>query len=183
MIETIPLDHIISFGVGIFMALTSSKQIKRKGLSGPHFKRAVLYQIFVFVVIGLYLATAFPAWSWMYYINPEEHSTLLTYGFVLNYFVAFIVGYLIGGVLILKDKIKIALSLLILDIIALIVYSGLSWERLMYVGGYYEFIDGFARSALKYPFFLWSMIIIGIYFFVPLIIVAMKNQREAQGLS
>lgn len=180
MIKTIPLDHIISLGVGIFLALTSAPQIKKWGLRGPHFKRSVFYQIFVFLVIGFYLATVFPAWSWMYYINPEEHSSLLTYGFVLNYFPAFLVGYFISGILIRRGKSQIVRIILGIDIVGLILYSLISWERLMFVGGYEEFIDGFARSALNYPFFLWSMAVIGVYFFIPLVIVAIKNQREAR---
>jgi hypothetical protein len=179
VIETIPLDHILSWMVGFLFALSSRKA--QKDFSTPfnkYFKRGLLYQIFVFFIIGLYLATFWPAWSWMYFINPEG-KTGLTYLMVIYYILSYCLAFILAWFLIRKDLEKILYALFGILIIAFLLLTLIPLKRLMFVGGYEEFVDGFARSAFNYPEFFWSMVVIGIYFFIPLIILLRKTYKEA----
>lgn len=179
MIETIPLDHILSLMIGLLFPLVSERA--QKSSSSPfnrYFKRGLLFQIFVFFPIGLYLATLWPAWSWMYFINPEGKS-LLTYLMVVDYIVIYCVGFVAGWGLIRRRKSKEVRLILGISAIVLLLLTFVPYKRILYVGGYEEFVDGFARHAFKYPEFQISMTIIGIYFFIPLILLLRKTYREA----
>ncbi len=178
MIETIPLDHILSWMVGLLFALASKNA--QKNSSSPfnrYFKRGLLYQIFVFLLIGFYLATVWPAWSWMYFINPEE-KTALTYLLVLCYVLSYLVSFVVGWVLIKKNLEKAVYTIFGFLIFMFLLLTFGFLNRIMHVGGYEEFVDGFARDAFNYPEFMWSMTVIGIYFFVPLIFLLRKTYKE-----
>lgn len=179
MIETIPLDHILSWMVGFLFAVSSKRSLKNfPSPFNRYFKRGILFQIFVFFPIGLYLATIWPAWSWMYFINPEG-KTLLTYLMVVGYIISYCIAFLLGWYFIRKDMEKIIYALFGILIVGFLLLTFIPLKRIIFVGGYEEFVDGFARKAFDYPEFLWSMTLIGLYFFIPLIILIRKNYKES----
>jgi len=182
VIETIPLDFLISFIVGHLFVLTAEEGIKSsEWFFDRYLARAVLFQVVVFIPIGLYLYLNWPAWSWMYFIDPHRHPAwigplMATEGYLF----ALLAGYLVAHNFVLTDNKGAAYLTLIMAVVALLTLIFVPIKNLAHVGTYQEFVEGRAPLAIRNLHFSISMVVVGIYFFIPLLFLLVKNLRETR---
>ena len=183
MIKTIPEDLFISLFLGALFALTAARSLKstESTFRHPYFRRAVLFQLFIFVPIGIYLIYYFPAWSWMYFLNPQAHSIWWSVLAIGGYFVLMVLGFILAQYFIKKDQIGAARGVMGVGALGFLCFFFLPIRRLSVVGTYEEFESGNALYVFQNLHWLISMIVIGIYFGLPLFYIIRKNIREGRG--
>ena len=175
------MDYFINLLTGSLIALSAWREIEGTSvsiLSLPSFKQAVLFGLLVFLPIGYYLAIVFPDWSWMYFIDPSKHSIFLTLLCVTLYFPALLLGYLLTALLIRFDRGTLASGPFLVGVLGFLFFLTVPYERIIVLGTYNEFRTGNAPSIFSQPFFLASMAVIGIYYFVPLGLILWKNYKK-----
>lgn|GEM_PF-2511941 len=105
MIKTIPLDIFLSLIVGLVFALSAAPLLeKEESMINTYFIRALMFQVLIFLPIGLFLAWKWTAWSWMYLVEPHSHGKFWTWLAVLSYVPAMIAGFHIGYMCIRTGK-------------------------------------------------------------------------------
>jgi hypothetical protein len=168
VIKTIPLDLWISFVLGLVFALSAAPLLaKEESIVNTYFVRAMVFQVLVFVPIGLFLAWKWTAWSWMYIINPMSHSRYWTLFAVLCYIPAMKFGFHIAYMCIRAGKKAQAYWYLGTGVLAIGIISFGMFGRLYRVSNAYiplkmvHTAPGWFGSG----WFLLSMIIIIAIFF------------------
>lgn len=179
MIETIPLDYFINFLVGSLFALSGWNSIRKekKFILNPYFKRALIFGAFVFLPIGYYLAIFYRDWSWMYFV--ENSSPAFTFLVVTGYILSLLLGYLISGFLIKVDGGALSFVPAGIGLLGILFFSTVYYKRLLFIGTYREYYTYSAKPVLSHPWFLISMTVIMLYFFIPLIYLLSRNMRES----
>jgi len=179
VIKTIPIDHILSYLVGSLFPLVFINEVKEKPLfNSTVFYKGLCFQVFVFLPIGYYLVLRWPDWSWMYFIDYRDYPVILTYIAVGFYLVSFLLGYSITGILIKRGLISftyIITGLFCAGCLALFLFGR---ENLFYLGRYNEFVEKTAEPFYKNKDFVLGFVIIGIYFFVPLLLIFRKELQK-----
>ena len=105
MIKTIPLDIFLSLIVGLVFALSAAPLLeKEESMINTYVIRALMFQLLIFLPIGLFLAWKWTAWSWMYLVEPHSHGKFWTWLAVLSYVPAMIAGFHIGYMCIRTGK-------------------------------------------------------------------------------
>ena len=186
------MDFNISFVLGLVFTLTAGAALKKeKGIINRYFWRAFLFQLLVFVPMGIYLVTTWTDWSWMYTISTSDHPNQAWLGPLLasvGYMTMMLIGYVIGHVLVRINEESTARLLIVMGLLGLALagllpfntargVSGIPW-----LGTTEQFRAGTAAMAIKDVKWVVSFIIIGIYFFVPFAWIIVKNKKESQAL-
>ncbi|UCD84063.1 MAG: hypothetical protein JSU92_12370 [Deltaproteobacteria bacterium] len=182
MIKTVPIDIFTSLFLGALFALTGARPLKSTESTFRHryFFRAVLFQLFVFVPIGIYLIYYFTAWSWMYFINPQAHSIWWSVLAICGYFLFMVLGFILAQYFIKKDQIGAARGVMVVGVLGILCFYLLPIRRLLVVGTYEEYVSGDAISIYRDLHWTVSMIVIGIYFGLPLFYIIRKNVLEGR---
>jgi hypothetical protein len=184
VIKTIPIDLFTGLFLGALFALTAARSLKETKVTFRHryFLRAALFQLLVFVPIGVYLIYYFPAWSWMYFINPRAHSIWLSVLAIGGYFLLMVAGFALTQYFIKRDRIRAARGVMVVGILGILCFYLLPIRRLGVIGTYEEFASGNALSIFQNLHWQISMVIIGIYFGLPLYYIIRKNIREGRAI-
>jgi hypothetical protein len=184
VIKTIPIDLFTGIFLGALFALTAARSLKETKVTFRHryFLRASLFQLLVFVPIGIYLIYYFPDWSWMYFINPRAHSIWLSVLAIGGYFLLMVVGFGFAQYFIKRDKIGAARGVMVVGILGMLCFYLLPIRRLGVIGTYEEFKSGNALSIFQNLHWQISMVIIGIYFGLSLYYIIRKNIREGRAV-
>ena len=123
VVPTIPQDLILSFCVGVELALSARYQLRSESrFLNPYFYRALVFQLLVFYPIGLLFAKFWTAWSWMYFINPAAHSKVWTLLAVTAYIPAMAIGFHIGYTFIRLGEVKTAKLYRLLGYVAFLFF-------------------------------------------------------------
>lgn len=183
------MDFNISFVLGLYFALSAAPALKQeKSIFNRYFRRAFLFQLLVFVPMGIYLVTTWPDWSWMYTIDTSAHPNQVWLGPLLasvGYMVMMLIGYITGHVLVRINEESSARLLMVMGLIGLALAGFLPFyprPGVMWLGTTEQFRAGIAPLAIKDTKWVVSFIIIGIYFFIPFAWIVIKNKKESQGL-
>ncbi len=187
MITTVQFDIPASFIIGLFFTLVARGQIRAAGTRILHrtFWTAFLFQLFVFVPIGIYLYVRYPDWSLMYFADPDTLSPVMNILVPLGYLAAMVVGFLVGQSLVRRENEKAVVGLLIGTAALLGLYSLLTLSRLYFVGEYSQFAGWGSTEAT--PIYKHSLgldfVFIGLYFFVPFLIVILPLYRRNKSIA
>lgn len=183
------MDFNISFVLGLAFALTAGPALKREaGIMNRYFWRAVCFQLLVMVPIGIYLVVRWPDWSWMYIIDPSEHPNQMWVGLfcaTAGYMAALLAGYISGYLCIRINEESVARLLMTLGIIGLIAATFLPYlprPGILWLGTTEQFRFGGAKLAITDPAWVVSFAVIGVYFFVPFLILLRKNRKDSQSV-
>ena len=183
------MDFNISFVLGLVFTLTAAPALKKeKSIYNRYFRRAFLFQLLVFVPMGIYLVTTWPDWSWMYIIDTSRHPNQVWLGPLLasvGYMVMMLIGYVTGHVLVRINEESAVRLLIVMGLLGMSLAGFLPFHPrpgVMWLGTTAQFRDGTAPLALKDSLWVISFVIIGIYFFIPFAWIIMKNRKESQAL-
>jgi hypothetical protein len=156
VIETVPFDIIFSFIIGMGIVLVCSNEVKNaeKPVLNRYFTGTLLFQTLFYIPIGIYLYYFHTAWSWMYFLNPSQHSPasmkLLGLIAILCYMLALIIGFQWGQFLVRRDKGRLALRILVIALVVLGIFSLLTLHRLFYIGDYSSWQNDLAVFLMKH---------------------------------
>lgn len=185
MIKTIPLDLTISFFLGLVFALTAAPLLeKEEAFINTYFVRAVLFQVLVFIPFGLFLAWRWTAWSWMYLINPGNHSRWWTLGAVLAYLPAMVAGFHIAYSLIRLGKRNQIYWYLIASGLAIVLISVGMFGRLYHVQDSWLPPSRIHEAPSWFNFwFMLTMTVGGAYFFLALSYILRLNRADRRRMA
>ena len=137
---------------------------------------AAAYLLFVFLPMGGFLVYAYPAWSWMYFINPEEAPVYVSVAAVLLYPVCGLVGYVSTERLLRRGSAVAWLPAMVGGLGSTAV-TLLLWGRLVPVGRYAEWELDVARPMWLNGPWMWDMLLIGGVITGTLLVVLRMNSR------
>lgn len=180
MIKTIPLDLIISFFLGLVFALTAAPLLeKEESFINTYLVRALLFQLLVFIPFGLFLAWRWTAWSWMYLVNPNNHTRWWTLGGVIGYLPAMIMGFHIAYSLIRLGKKSQIYWYIIGSLMGLVlIFAGMG-GRLYHVHDSWLPPNRIHEAPTWFNFwFMLTMTIGGAYFFMGLSYILRLNRAD-----
>ncbi len=98
--------------------------------------------------ITLYLYAAHPAWTWMYFVNPDKIPGFALIPLVAGHCITVILGWFIGGKLIFAGKQNWVRNAVIALAVFLLLGGLLFWGRLTEYGTYTEFHEGRALDLM-----------------------------------
>lgn len=121
---------------------------------------AAAYLLFVFLPMGGFLVYAYPAWSWMYFIDPSDTPVYVSVAAVALYPLCGGIGYVTTERLLRRGSrvpwLPLAVALTGSTAVTLIL-----WERLVPVGRYAEWKLEIARPMWLHGPWMWDMFLIG----------------------
>ncbi len=108
----------------------------------------LMYVGMVVAPITLYLYAAHPSWTWMYMLNPAKVPSFSLIPLVALHCTALIVGWYLGGKLVLAQREKIARNIALAGLVISLVGVVVFWGRLGRVGSFEEFSQGRALALM-----------------------------------
>lgn len=168
----------LNYLVGSLFALAAGRRGGvRAEVRSAALQRCVLVVLVAFMPFALYYVIAQPAWSWMFVLDPEAHSPVLTYGALVVYLAALMAGFFKTSWFLERRKITwvrvgIGTSLLAMGAISL-----WGWDRLFRVGSYTDYHSGMSPSLLGSTLG-YVLIAMGVVF-IPALVWALKKTARA----
>ena len=94
--------------------------------------------------LGVYLYYFYPAWSWMYFFDPnslkEIDLAVLGVAMVFSYLLSLILGFQLAQVLVRRQKERALVIIILVGLIGLGFFCLFTKNRLLWVGDYAEWI-------------------------------------------
>ena len=147
MRQTVPIDILLSVLAGELCALVGEAGSRPDRPWGPPFRYALAFGALAFAPIGLVLQVFYPAWSWMYFLDPRAYSPLLGALAVYGYVLALVFGYALSARYCrgaTARRVALAGPALLL-----LAFMYATFDRLWYVGTFDDFINGRATPLLQ----------------------------------
>ena len=181
MVETVPHDVLISYVVGHLFAVVCPRSAEKTGSLRDDFcfKRALAFQLLVFVPIGIFLLIVQPSWSFLYLVDPVGPLVILRVVGILCYVAAMLIGYVHGASLARKGNLAGSLISIGLVLAAATLLFIAVVRRFFFIGTYEEFhaLGGDVPVNFFEPQVLIIAAVVGVYFIVPMIYVLHKNRN------
>jgi len=181
VVKTVPHDILLSYIFGHLFALVRPRAASESGSMKADigFKRALAFQLLVFVPIGIFLLIVLPSWSFFYLLNPKGPLVILPILGILGYVAAMIIGYMHGASLAKSGNLKGSLISIGIVLAVAFVLFVVFHRRFLFVGTFEEFraLTGTPPINFFEPRILIFAAIIGAYFMGPLIYVLHRNRR------
>ena len=139
---TVIFDLPTSFMLGMIVPLVCPRGISaaKSLLLNRYFLATVLVEIFLFIPLGGYLISFYPAWSLTYFFNPPdwplEKQQLLAGSVLGGYLLANIAGFALAARLTRSGRAKTAWIVLAGVAVALGIFSLVTLKQLTLVGTY-----------------------------------------------
>jgi hypothetical protein len=91
--------------LGLIFALCARERLRADGpAASPSFLLVAMYTGFLVVPITFYLYAVHPAWSWMYWVDPDKVPALLLVPIVVGHAAVLLGSFYGGGLLIRADR-------------------------------------------------------------------------------
>jgi hypothetical protein len=148
VIPTVPFDLVFSVFIGLVFAACARVQFANGGTPWGRELMAVLsFEAIIIWPVALYFYVVHPAWSWMYFVDPERLPLGVSLLVMLAYVATLLGGYLGGWALVRAHRDKILFGLLavlgVFQVIFLIACRG----RIAHEGTFEEYHAGHALSV------------------------------------
>jgi hypothetical protein len=184
VVPTIPYDVLINLFIGLWIPFCARKQLRNEAsiYGNPYFEFALLYQIFIFLPVSFYLYLKYPAWSWMYFLDPGEipaYSVAITF---LSYPMAMLIGYGYAAKGARRDQIRPIYSAMGATLFGLAMLVISTLRRLWTVASYADYHQGSGVPLWGDPLSGELMVIISINV-IPLLFFSVKFLREADRIA
>lgn len=146
MVKTVFFDVPASFIIGMLVPLACPRGIgsSHSLLANKYLLATVLFELFFFMPLGAYLYYYHPDWSLMYFLDPAgyQEPTLRMIGLSAlgSYLGASVSGFWLGAWMIKSDREQAARVVMLSVLLALAVFSAVTFRRLMSVGLYSDWI-------------------------------------------
>jgi hypothetical protein len=181
VIPTVAHDVLISYVVGHVFAVARRTPAAREDAKGdPCFRRALAFQLLVFVPIGIFLLAVLPSWSFFYLFDPVGPWFALRVLGIAAYVAAMVLGYRHGASLAARnDRRGSVLAVGAALAVAAILFVAVA-RRFFFLGSYEDFqaLNGSLPANFFEPANLAVAALIGLYFTLPLVYVLKRNWKE-----
>lgn len=171
----------MNLALGAVLALVARSSItehKAGMLQGP-LMRTVAFAVFCFFPVGIFLVHHYPAWSWMYFLDPSTFHPLLSFSVVLAYPACCVIGYLLTERLLRRGRTRAAVGVALIGAAGSAVLTFGFPGRLFRVGSYAEWSLDVARPAWYHGPWMWDLFLVGIVCVVGFAMALRANAREA----
>lgn len=180
MVKTVFQDIIAITIVGALFARVGQRYVIQAPtlFMSRAFRYAFFFVIFIWSPIALYLLMVYPAWSWWYYVPPQKFTFYHIIGPVILEIFLMIAGFAVAGEYVKKGKFGLAntfIAGLVIAYLAILVFPMDVWTRL---GTYEEFYSGQARPIFEQSRARIEFLIIGLYFFLPLVYLFSRLSKK-----
>jgi len=143
-------ELILSLCLGIVFALCARDRIRADGrFASPAFMLVLVFTGVVLLPATLYIYLAFPAWSWLYMVNPSDVPALALVPLLAAHAGVLLGGWFLGARLVMSDQAKLGIYLAGGATLALLVVSAILWNRVGTSGSYEEFQAGSTSGMFK----------------------------------
>jgi hypothetical protein len=148
VIPTVPFDLVFSVFIGLVFAACARVQFANAGTPWGRELMAVLsFEVIIIWPVALYFYIVHPAWSWMYFVDPERLPMGVSLLVMLAYVATLLGGYLAGWALVRARKDKILFGLLALLGVGQVIFLIACRGRLSHSGTFAEYHAGHASSV------------------------------------
>ena len=163
------------------LALAARRSIQAfpGGVLQPPLMRTTAYGLFVFLPVGIFLVHVYPAWSWMYLIDPSEHTPLVSFSAVLAYPVCCVAGYLLTERALRQGRAAVAYAVAAVGAAGATAATVVPLDRLTLMGSYKEWELGVARRVWHHGPWMWDMVLVGMVTVGAFLLVLRANRRES----
>ena len=168
MAMTIPGFIVVSLLLGASIAFSARLQIRALQRSVPHnryLNALLLLEALIVMPAGVYFATFYPDWSWMYLVDARNLPTGTFVMAIASYPVAAALGYLVGYFSARCASDWVTLIFIVFVAFSLVMLLVMSGDKITSLGTYEQYhrnvgLKGFASSSLL-PSSLVAWICIG----------------------
>ena len=132
----------MSFIIGNFIALWFREELRReqRKFFHPCLGAGLVFECFFYVPLGIYLYYFHPAWSWMYFFDPNSLTSLelavLGVAMVSCYLLSLVIGFQLAQFLIRKKQDRAVMIILAVALIGLGLFCLFTRDRLLWVGDF-----------------------------------------------
>lgn len=175
----------MNLALGGFLAVSAHKQLMQaeSGLANRWFRDAVVFGLLAMMPIGIFFYLNWPDWSWMYWVNPAKLGDGLTVLVWLAYPLAVALGFALTAVFVRGDSPRTSLAVPVIGIVALLVVSGVGYDRFMRSATYSDYNNLLVRMrGLPYiwtsPAWILAMLGTGLIAGIPFTYLFVRNLRE-----
>lgn len=172
---TIPMDSAFSFTMGHVFAVARRDTLRddvEKERACLH--RSRLFEVLVFVPLGMYFWLRWPDWTWMYLVDRSRSLLLAALGLSL-YPISHELGYRNAMRLIKAGRSDKALTHCAASLVVLALVSAFGWRRFRWQGTTADFINGNAVDVFSSRDFQISMLVAAAIFTAAAAAVVVKN--------
>ncbi len=143
-------ELVLSLCLGIAFALCARDRIRADGrFASPAFVLVLLFTGVVLVPATLYMYLAFPAWTWLYMVNPSDVPALALAPLLAAHAGVLLGGWFLGARLVMTDRSQIAGYAAAGGVVIVLILSAVLWKRVGASGSYEEFQAGSASGIFK----------------------------------
>ncbi|MBU1671558.1 MAG: hypothetical protein KKF41_00255 [Actinobacteria bacterium] len=134
MVETLPLDMLLSLGLGMAFALAQGDREQNKPvLKSTYFLVGLAFHFVVAFGVALLCYILEPDWMWMYFTAHEYVPTAVVAFVFAGYFLMYALGFLLVKA-VRELSGTAAWAVFGCDLALIAVFIGTTWHRLWYVG-------------------------------------------------
>ncbi len=165
VIETVPFDLIMNFGVGLATAWTAREEIRlSKGIPWRPLLALLAFEVLVFCPLGAYLYLVHPDWSWNYFLDPRALPGWVGILAVGGYAALAAAGFAVGVLLVRRGSAHRLLQAVGVVAALLAAYFAVFFQRFLWVGRFADYQAGPAAPAMQ-PLFAsrlgWVLLVAG----------------------
>ena len=155
----LPLALLLHLGLGLGFALAARGRIRDDGAyASPAFTVALAHVGLVVLPLAFYFYAVQPAWTWLYWVDPERVPTLAVVPLVAAHGALVIAGWHLGARLIRHDRQRLAAWLLAGLGVALVVVAAVALPRLFSAVSYAGYHRG-QRDGLMSVALGWAVLV------------------------
>lgn len=136
---TLPLDMLLSLGLGMAFALAQGDREKNKpALKSTYFLVGLAFHFVVAFGVALLCYILEPDWMWMYFTSHEMVPAAIVVYIFCGYFLMYALGFLLVKAV---RELNGTASWVVFgcDLALIAIFIGTTWHRLWYVGSIVEY--------------------------------------------
>ena len=150
VIETVPFDLIMNFGVGLATAWAAREEIRlAPGIPWRPLLALIAFEVLVFCPLGAYLYLVHTDWSWNYFLDPGVLPAWVGVLAIFGYAILAVVGFAVGVVLVRRGAARRLLQMTGLVAALLVAYFAVFFQRFFWVGRFADFLAGPGEPAMR----------------------------------
>lgn len=150
------------------------------------FRDAAAFGLLIFLPTGIFFYTQWPDWSWLYYVNAAEVSTVVSILAWLAYPAAVMLGFVLTAALLRTSRPRLALVVPAIGVVTLLGVTFADHHRFLHLASYadYWLVRGAGGSMTRiFDDTLWlaTMAGAGLFVGIPVVFLVVRNLRESKG--
>lgn len=147
MIPTLPLDMLLSLGLGMAFSLAQGDKEKDRSsvFVSAYFLVGLAFHLVMAFGVALVCYVLHPDWMWMYYTSHTAVPVALVVYIFSGYFAMYLLGFLLVPEL-RKVRRELPWAVFMALLLFIFIFIGLNFHRLWYVGEYSVYVADNAKA-------------------------------------